>query len=131
MVGRTSTFGAAVITLGGGVGSTCVGAGLMFGTGVGSGLSSFFGKGLMSSGAGFIFSTGLGGSGVATGSGGLGFTISTVSRSGIFLVTSNLKLGTTTKNKICSRMEQVTAQIIVLSFKEEFLMVMFKIKKVI
>ncbi len=87
----------------------------------------------MDSGAGFIFSTGLGGSGAifgsATGSGGLGFTISTVSRSGIFLATSNLKLGTTTKNKICSRMEQVTAQIIVLSFKEEFLIAIFKIKK--
>ena len=91
----------------------------------------------MGSGAGFIFSIGLGGSGAisgsilgsATGSGGLGFTISTVSRSGIFLVTSNLKLGTTTKNKICSRIEQVIAQIIVLSFKEEFLIAIFKIKK--
>ena len=83
----------------------------------------------MRSGAGFIFSTGLGGSGITTVSSGLGFTISTVSGSGIFLVTSNLKLGTTTKNKICSKMEQVTAQIIVLSFKEEFLMGMLKIKK--
>ena len=85
----------------------------------------------MRSGAGFIFSTGSGGSGITTVSSGSGFTISTVSRSGIFLVTSNLKFGITTKNKICSRMEQVTAQIIVLSFKEEFLIVMFKIKKVI
>ena len=82
----------------------------------------------MGSGAGFIFSTGLGGSGAifgsATGSGGLGFTISTVSRSGIFLATSNLKLGTTTKNKICSRMEQVTAQIIVLSLMLGFFIAM-------
>ena len=95
------------------------------------GLNSFFGKGLIGSGVGFICSTGLGSSGCAVGSGGLGCTNSTVNWSGIFLMVSNLKLGTTAKNKICSKMEQITAQTIVLLFKEEFLMVIFKIKKVI
>ena len=80
-------------------------------------------------GSGFICSIAFGGSGKITGaaSGFLGCTISTVNNSGAFFMTSNLKLGTTTKNKICSKTEQITAQISVLSLKEVFFVTIFKI----
>jgi hypothetical protein len=120
-----SACGATAITAGGGGGdSVCTGSGLISFIGAGSGLEIFFGSGLI--GSGFACSKGAGGSGISTGSGGLGCIISTVNWSGIFLATSNLKFGITTANKMCSKIEQTIAQISVLSLRELFLIAMSK-----
>jgi hypothetical protein len=71
-------------------------------------------------GSGSTTGSGCTGSGSITGAGGAGCMISMVSGSGVSLLVSNLKLGTTTTKSTCSNIEQTTAQMSVLSLKLEW-----------